>query len=423
MNVSQKDNGVNSLVRSITRCRMCASVDLKQFLDLGNQPLANAFLSGDQLSLQEVRYPLGVLFCADCNLVQLSHVVRPEILFAADYVYLSSGMPSSSHFREYVREVHSRFLQSKEDFVVEIGSNDGHLLSGIQTLGVRVLGVDPAKNVAAIANERGVLTIPEFFTENLGGKIREKLGIARVIIGNNVVAHIDDHHDLLRGILTLLADDGVFVFEAPYLGDMFEYCAFDSIYHEHMSYLALSPLIRLFKNYGMEIFDVKSFPVQGNSLRYYAAKKGTRAIEPCVAAYLERERIMGFHEFVSYETLAKKIKVLRDEVRNTVFSLKKQGARIAAYGAPARGNTLLNYFGIGREVLDYATEALPSKIGKFTPGLHIPIVDISWARQNPPDYYLLLAWPYKDVVLEKEKDFVAKGRKFIMPVGGIRILL
>jgi hypothetical protein len=172
----------------------------------------------------------------------------------------------------------------------------------------------------------------------------------------------------------------------------------------------------------MEIFDVKPFPVQGNSLRYYVAKRGARMIEPSVAAYLERERAMGLHEFASYETLAKKVEELRDSVRNTVFSLKKQGARLAAYGAPARGNTLLNYFGIGREVLDYATEALGSKIGKFTPGMHIPIINIEEARKNPPDYYLLLAWPYKDIVLEKEKDFVAHAGKFIMPVGDRRII-
>lgn len=403
-------------------CRMCGSDDLRQFFDLGLQPLANSLLGEAAQFAAERRFPLGLLFCGNCNLVQLSHVVDPRLLFVHDYVYLSSGIPSSPHFTSYAEEVRARFLPDAQKFVVEIGSNDGHLLYLIKQFGVRVLGVDPAENVAATANERGVETRAEFFGEASAKQIAQEFGLADVVIGNNVVAHIDDHQDLMKGVVLLLAPQGVFVFEAPYLGDMFDQLAFDSIYHEHMSYLALRPLMKLCGKYGLEIFDVEHFPVQGNSLRYYAAHKGTRAIEESVGKYAALEDLRGFGIMATYQKLAKNIEALREDVKGTVLRLKREGKRIAAYGAPARGNTILNYFGIGKSVLDYATEALSSKIGKFTPGTHIPVVDIAWARQNPPDYYFLLAWPYKNIILEKEKDFLMRGGKFIMPVGGQRII-
>lgn len=401
---------------------MCESENLRQFFDLGPQPLANSLLADTAQFSTERRFPLGLVFCGNCSLVQLSQVVDPKLLFARDYVYLSSGIPSSPHFAGYAEEARARFLPDTEKFVVEIGSNDGHLLYLIKQFGMRVLGVDPAANVAAMANERGVPTRAEFFGAVSAERIASELGKADLIIGNNVVAHIDDHQDLMRGVVRLLAPEGVFVVEAPYLGDMFDALAFDSIYHEHMSYLAVKPLSKLFERFGLEIFDVKPFPVQGNSLRYYAARRGTQRIEENVAAYAAFEEMRGFGDFATYQKLVRNIEALREDVKYTLLKLKREGKRIAAYGAPARGNTLLNYFGIGRSILDFATEALSSKIGKFTPGAHIPIVDILWARQNPPDYYFLLAWPYKDLILEKEKDFMARGGKFIMPVGGERII-
>ncbi|MBI2056313.1 MAG: class I SAM-dependent methyltransferase [Candidatus Sungbacteria bacterium] len=401
---------------------MCESESLRHFFDLGDQPLANSLLRDTASFASEKRFPLGLVFCENCNLVQLSHVVDPRLLFVHDYVYLSSGIPSSLHFTGYAEEMRARFLPDTGKFVIEIGSNDGHLLYLIKQYGVQVLGVDPAENVAAMANERGVMTRAEFFGEATAQKIADEFGQADVIIGNNVVAHIDDHHDLMKGVVSLLSPQGVFVFEAPYLGDMFDQLAFDSVYHEHMSYLAVKPLNKLLTQYGLELFDVKPFPVQGNSLRYYAARPGTYAIEESVGRYSALERMRGFDNFSSYQKLAKSVEALREDIKGTLLRLKREGKRIAAYGAPARGNTLLNYFGIGRSVLDFATETLPSKIGKFTPGTHIPIVDISWARQNPPDYYFLLAWPYKDIILQKEKDFIAKGGKFIMPVGGERVI-
>ena len=404
-----------------TKCRICHSEELVEFLNLGLQPLANSFLQNIAAADHELIYPLRVMYCQSCGLCQLGEVVDSEILFR-DYVYFSSGMPSSPHYISYADEVVRRFIASPNDMVVEIGSNDGHLLAEIQKKDVKILGVDPARNIATQASARGIETLSEFFSENLACEIRTQRGGAKVIIGNNVVAHIDDHHDLLSGIAALLSDDGVFILEAPYLADMFENLTFDTVYHEHLSYLALRPLQKLFEQFGMEIFDAHVFPVQGNSLRVYACKKGAYPIESGVAALVEKEINWGFDKFSSYQDLARQIEELKNDVCQTVMALKQDGKKIACYGAPAKGNTLLNYFGLGADVFSFATEELPSKIGLLTPGMHIPVVHINYARNNPPDYYFLLAWNYKDVILQKEKEFRTNGGKFIIPVGTERIV-
>ena len=226
----------------------------------------------------------------------------------------------------------------------------------------------------------------------------------------------------MRGVAALLSDDGVFVLEAPYLADMFENLTFDTVYHEHLSYLAVRPLQKLFDQYGLEIFDVAVFAVQGHSLRVYAGKKGTREVQPSVAAIVEKEIDLKLDMLASYRKLATRIHELKTEVKTIVTELKHEGKRIACYGAPAKGNTLLNYFALGNDTLEFATEELPSKIGFLTPGTHIPVVHIAEARKNPPDYYLLLAWNYKNVVLKKEKDFHDLGGRFIMPIGRDRIV-
>lgn len=405
-----------------TQCRMCKGSRLTEYLDVGPQPLANAFLKKEDLPKPEPMYPLRVFFCEDCGLSQLVDIVNPEILFR-DYVYFSTPMPQlSEHFSAYAKQVVDDFLPKENPFVVEIGSNDGVLLHAMKKFGARILGVDPAVNVARVANERGIETLPEFFSEELALRIRNERGSAHAIIGNNVVAHINDHHDLIKGVKALLADDGVFVFEAPYLVDMFENLTFDTIYHEHMSYLSARPISSFLNSFGMEIIDVKVFPVQGNSLRVYACKKGMRPVRPAVGELVARELAMGMDDIDAYRELARKIASLKQDVVSTVADLKAQGKIIAGYGAPAKGNTLLNYFHIGPETLEYATERLPSKIGLFTPGMHIPVVSIDDVGANPPDYYFMLAWNYKNDILAREKEFIARGGKFIMPVGKVRII-
>jgi len=408
-------------IKKQKKCRICKGDTLTEFLDLGEQPLANAFLKKESLNDPEPKYPLRVLFCDTCGLVQLGDVVDPDTLFR-DYVYFSSGMPSSEHYRKYAKEVVETHLQDPHDLVVEIGSNDGHLLSVIKELGAEVLGVDPALNIAEIANQQGVPTLPEFFNEDVAQRIVSEHKKASVIIGNNVVAHIDDHHELARGIRALLTDDGVFIFEAPYLKDMFEILAFDSIYHEHLSYLAVRPLEALFDQFDMEICDVKISPIQGNSLRVYVSHKNKKKKNSSVNEFVDNELNLGFGKLETYKNLAKRIAERKEEVVVLMHDFKKSGKKLAAYGAPARGNTLLNYFNIGTDLLEFATEALPSKIGLFSPGMHIPVIDIKDARKNPPDYYLLLAWNYKDRIMKKEEDFIKNGGRFVVPVGKERII-
>ena len=411
-----------SPMRVRTECRACGSTALSPFFDAGDVALANSFLRKEDLGKPEATYPLAVLFCENCSFVQLSVVVRPDILFR-NYIYFSSGVRTvPEHFAKYAEEIASRFTSSPEDLVVELGSNDGVLLGEIAKFGRRVLGVDPAENVAAAANARGVPTLPEFWSEQLALAIKHDHGAAKVVVGNNVVAHVDDLHDLLRGVAAVLADDGVFMFEAPYLKDMFDNLTFDTIYHEHLSYLAVRPLIPLLRRFGLEIFDVQTFPVQGNSIRVYASKRGAHPVQASVARFVAEELRAGLDKLESYRNLEKAIFALKGRVRAIVGDAKRDGKTIAAYGAPAKGNTLLSYFGIGSDVLDYATEELPSKVGLFTPGTHIPVVHIETARKHPPDYYLMLAWNTKDAILRNERNFRTAGGKFIMPVGTAEVI-
>lgn len=409
---------ISQTARIQARCRICQSDNLIPFLNLGTTPLANAFVKKEDLGYKEPRFPLTVLYCNACNLCQLSHIVNPSILFR-HYIYFSSVMPKlSDYFRQYIKDIFkSEFAPSKNDLVVEIGSNDGLFLEEVKKYRVRILGVDPATNLSKIVKSRGVETIAEFFTEKLAQKIVKKYGHSKIVIANNVVAHIDQHHDLMNGIKTLLAREGVFIFEFPYLVDMFQNCAFDTIYHEHLSYLALRPLTKLVRSHSMDIFDVQTHPVQGLSLRVFVGNKNIRAKSSSVKNFMRNELNMGLDKLATYDNLTRKIIKRKREVRNLLKNLKRSGYTVAAYGAPAKGNTLLNYFNLGRDFLDFATEELSSKIGLYTPGTHIPVIHISKARQNPPDYFLILAWNYTKVILEKEKGLRTQGIKFIVPIG------
>lgn len=408
-------------IKRRTRCRICGSERLRKYLDLGEMPPANAFLAAEDLSRAEPRYPLRVFFCETCGLSQLGDVVAPGVLFR-DYAYLTSVMPhASSHWRAYTDEIAARFVRPGK-LVVELGSNDGLLLSFLRERGARILGVDPAENVAAIANGRGLPTIVDFFSTALAASIRAQHGPASAVLANNVVAHIDDHRDLMAGVCALLGDGGVFIFEAPHILDIREGLRFDTVYHEHLSYLSLRPIMGLLDAFGLEAFDVKTLPVQGTSFRVYSGRRGEHPISPAVAELLAVEERQGLHRFDTYAGMARGVEQLKTEVVTLLRGLKQHGKRIAAYGAPARGNVLLNYFGIGRDLLDHATEELPTKVGRYTPGTHIPVIPVEESRKNPPDYYLLLAWNYLDAVLEKERAFRERGGKFILPVGDMRIV-
>lgn len=402
-----------------SHCRICKSDKLRKVIDLGAQPLANSFLRADQLTQPEAKFPLEVYLCEDCNLAQLIHAVDKETLFS-DYIYFSSGMPKvSPYWQSYAKGVIDGFLTDKKDLVVEIGSNDGVLLWFFKENGFRVLGVDPAANIAPIAESRGVETMVDFFSEKVAAKIESLKGKAKAILGNNVIAHINDHHDLCCGVKKLLADDGVFVFEAPYLVDMFENLAFDTIYHEHLSFLAVRPLMRLFKQLSLEIFDVQIVPAQGQSIRVFVGHPGAHEINKNVEACVAKELALGLNRMESYLELAERIENCKEKTVQILTKLVKEGKKIAAYGAPAKGNTVLNYYQTGPELLDFALDELPSKQGFFTPGMHLPVISKTAADARQVDYYFLLAWNYLPAILEKEKKFLEAGGKFILPTGVI----
>lgn len=399
-----------------TKCRVCRSDQIQPVIDLGIQPLANDFLPPKHNGLPEDRVPLQVCFCPRCGLCQLSHVVDPQVLFR-NYVYFSAAMPTArAHFGAYAEEVANTYLSSG-DYVCEIGSNDGVLLKEFVRRGFRVLGVDPAENIAAQANRDGIPTFPDFFSSSLARNIRAAHGNAQVIVGNNVVAHIDDLHDLVKGVSELLSARGVFIFEAPHLADMFEHGAFDSIYHEHLSYLSLRPLTRLLSTYGLEIFKVKRIPVQGVSLRVYAARSGVYPVQKSVGECSALEESFGLYLKDAYSRLSEVIRAKKNALVEYIQNFKKEGKRIAVYGAPARGTVLLNFLSLPQGTFEYATEELSSKIGLCIPGTHIPVVHIEEARKNPPDCFLVLAWNYRNAILQKEQEFLRRGGTFLFPIG------
>lgn len=411
------------LIKKKSRCRICGSKKLEKFLSLGSTPLANSFLKKEDFP-KEKWFPLEVYFCNNCYLAQLLDVVDKKHLFS-QYFYFYSLMPQASqHFIKYATDVISRFISNpKKELVLEIGSNDGFLLKVFQENGCsRVLGVDPAKNIAQVATKNGVPNITDFFSYSLANKILSTHGKAKVIIANNVVAHIDDLHDLVKGVTQVLDAHGIFVFEVPYLIDMFEDLAFDSIYHEHLSFFSVSPLVHLFKQYNMDIFDVHLVQRQGKSIRAFASRSENYPTSRNVKDLLMKEKKMSIDKVKTYYALTKRIEKSKNKLNKILADLKKKKFKIIAYGAPARGNTILNYCKIGPGILDFATEELASKIGLYTPGMHIPVIHINESRKNPPDYYLMLSWNYKDAIFSKEKAFINLGGKFIIPVRGVKII-
>lgn len=397
-------------------CRVCAGNHLEKFLTLGPTPLANSYLTKEQLGQVEDFYPLDVYFCRDCCLVQLLDVVSPEVMFK-DYAYLTGASnPMRVHFAEMAQDIIDNFSPNKDQLVIDVGSNDGTFLSNFVKAGLKVLGVDPAANVAPIAKAQGVPTLVDFFNEECALRIREKYGPAQVIVGANVFAHNDGLESFSKGVSELLAADGVFIIEVPYFLNMLDKLEFDTIYHEHLSCFSLHPLVHLFARFGMAVVDVKEMPVHGGSLRVFV-KKSPAKPSANVQRFLAVEREKGIHLLETYQKLAQDIAVLKEKLGRVLRGIKQEGAnRIAGYGATAKSCTLLNYCGIGPGVLDYIVDTTPLKQGKYTPGSHIPIFPEEKLRQENPEYVLLLAWNYGPQIMQKEALYRQKGGKFILPM-------
>ncbi len=402
------------------QCRICGHKRLIPVLNLGSLPLANRFVAKRALKRSEARFPLAIQFCQRCSLLSLCTVVDQRILFK-HYQYLTgASAPLVAHFEEEAEMIAKRFIRDTKDLVVEFGSNDGALLSAL-TGRCRVLGVDPALKMAEIAESRGVPTLTGFFNKSTAEKVLKKYGAAKVIIANNVFAHIDDLHDCMRGILLLLRDDdGVFISESHWVGNLIGEGGFDQIYHEHLSYYSLHALTRLADAHGLIVSNVELVPIHGASLRIYMQKKGTQSAS--VRSLLSREEKLGLTHLVTFQRFAKRALKNRTVLRGLLQDIRRKKKIIAGYGAPAKGNTLLNYCKIGKRDLAFVTDTTPSKQGLFTPGTHIPVVSPEVLKNNPPDYLLLLAWNYADAILKKEKSLRAKGVKFIIPVPKVRVV-
>jgi len=400
-------------------CRICGGKKFKEILNLDKSPLANAFLKKEELTKPEPRFPLAVYFCANCAYVGLRHVVEPNLLFKNYHYLTSASFPLSTHFKELAEEVAKRYINSKKNLVVEIGSNDGTLLANLKNR-CRVLGIDPANNVTEMASKLGVETLTDFFTEKSALNILKKYGQAKVILANNVIAHIDDLHDVFAGIKKLLAQNGVFIFEAHWVGNLITDGGFDQVYHEHLSYFSLFALEHIIKEFGLTIVDATLVPIHGESLRIYVGKIG--APSKRVQTLRAKERKMGLHKYSTFESFGKKVEEGRKKLNTLLLSLKKQKNKIAGYGASAKGNTLLNYIGIGAKTLDYITDTTPLKQGLFTPGTRIPILAPEILLTNPPNYILLLSWNYEKEILKKEKKLRDKGIKFIIPVPKVKVV-
>ena len=399
-------------------CRICCGNNLMRFLDLGFTPLADAFLTASQLGEPEIYYPLDVYLCDDCSLVQLGYVVPPEILFQRDYPYVSSTTQTGrDHFHSFAIDAFSRFDIQPDDLVVDIGSNVGVLLQGFKNRGVKnVLGIEPAANICQIARNNGIDTINEFFSEKVADKIAGTRKTAKIVTGTNVIAHIDNHHALARAVKKLLAPKGVFIFEAPYFVNLLANLEYDTIYHEHLSYLSVKPLKHLFDSFGMEIFDALEVSIHGGSLRYFVADKGDYPVADNVSRLLRLESEGKTYDTKTLSEFARMVQKNREELTWLLHSLKKAGKRIAGVSAPAKGMTLLNYCKIGTETLDFITEKASLKIGKFTPGIHIPVLPDSELTKQKPDYALLLAWNFADEIMKNMEDYHRAGGKFIIPI-------
>ncbi len=406
-----------------TTCRACSGTNLKMFLGLGPTPLANSFPKSPEEFAGECRYPLDVYFCTDCSLVQLLDVISPEVLFS-DYIYVTGTSETiAEHNRRYAATVTDLLSLGGEDLVVETASNDGSLLSCFKDLGIKTLGVEPATNIAKIAREKGIRTENIFFGTEEAKRLKTSYGSAMAVIGNNVLAHVDDTQGFLAGAKTLLDKEGLVIIESPYLGEMLTGLEYDTVYHEHLCYFSVTALMRLCEEVGLRIRKVDFVPVHGGSLRMYAGH-----VETCaehaeeVLLIRERETADRFADFSTYEQFAAGVLNNRSELRALLEGLKSEGKEVAAYGAPAKGSTLLNYCSIDTSFIDYTVDRNPMKVGLLTPGMHLPVLPVSTLCERMPDYVVILAWNFAAEIMAQQKQYRARGGKFIIPIPAPKII-
>ena len=409
--------------RRVTACRTCGSTDLERYLDLGHTPPADQFRRADQLGGPSVHFPLEVYACMRCGLSQLGYVVAPEILYQDEYPYeASTTQAGRHHFRAFAASVARRYGIGSDDLVVDIGSNVGVLLSGFADEGTRVLGIDPAHNIAAIANERGIPTVADFFGPAVASRVVREHGQASVICGTNVFAHVDDLETFMRAVDALMAPQGMFIFEVPYFANLLTSLEYDTIYHEHLSYVSVKPLVPFFARFGMRIFDIKEVDIHGGSFRIFVDRGVRAADDALIESFLAREEREGAHDLTRLRRFAGQVSENRAQLTELLRDLRARGKRIAGVSAPAKGMTLLNYCRLGTETLDFVTEKSRLKIGRYTPGTHIPVVPDAELLAERPDYALLLAWNFAEEIMANLREYRAAGGQFIIPIPSPRVV-
>lgn len=408
-----------SAFHAITACRCCGKGDLVSVFDLGQMPLSDGFSkSGDE---PDPLFPLEVVMCQACGLAQLRHTVAPEVLFDDVYPYFSSYIQTVvDNAKVNVEEAIERFTPGKDALVVELASNDGYLLKHAAARGIRTLGIDPARSVVEVARKAGIDTIHAFFTEALAIELAGEGKRADLIFGNNVLAHVAETGDFVRGIAHLLKPKGTAIIEAPYLRDLIDHNEFDTIYHEHLCYFSVSALRELFSRNGLFLNDVKRIPIHGGSLRMFIQHDD----EPSerMLKLLAEEKAAGLDRPAAFLAFADRVDTMGRKLRTLLQELKQKGARIAGYGAAAKGTILLNHFRIGRSLLDWVADKNPHKHGLYVPGVKLPIVEPARVESDRPDYLLVLPWNHREEIMRGQAHFAGQGGRFILPVPEPRIV-
>jgi len=406
-----------------THCRFCNSNLSKVFVDLGMSPLSNSFLTEDMLDKEEKFYPLAAFVCENCFLVQLPEIENPENIFS-DYAYFSSYSETwLKHSENYVNEMLDRFSFDSKSLVVEIASNDGYLLQYFKKKEIPVLGIEPAANVAKVAEQNGVPTIVKFFSVKTANELLTDSKNADLIVGNNVLAHVPNLNDFVEGIRILLKPAGVITMEFPHILQLIQKKQFDTIYHEHFSYFSLLTVQKVFSAHNLTIFDVEELDTHGGSLRIFAlhAKNDTIPISERVSELIEKEKKFGITNISTYTNFSEKCKAVKQSIREFFISAKNEGKKIVCYGAAAKGNTLLNYCGIGTDFVEYVVDRSPHKQGMYLPGTHIPITKPEKTRDTKPDYLVILPWNLKDEITKQMSYIRDWGGKFVIPIPEVKI--
>lgn len=403
--------------KHVTQCHMCRSIDLLAVLDLGHHPPSDAFLKPEQLLDQEIHYPLKLVSCRICGLLQIDYIVHPEILFQRDYPYESSTTKTGrDHYHAMARDIHSAFPMPRGSLAIDIGSNVGVLCQGLLKLGYRVLGVDPSETAARKAQASGVETIVDFFNEEVAERIRQQYGLAKIITATNVFAHVYELDSMMRGMKNLLAKNGVIVVESPYAIDLVDNLEYDTIYHEHISYLSVMPIKNYIKQFGLELFDVKKVSIHGGSLRYYMGHQGKHPVKRTINEFINAEKKKGLYSEKKLHEFALRVAKHKTALVSLIMDLKKKGKKIAGVTAPAKGNTLLNYCKLHTDTVIFLTEKTEGKIGRYSPGMHIPVYSDDFLVKHKIDYAIILAWNFADEIIDNLSAYRKSGGKFIIPI-------